>query len=74
MAMYEQLDKDIVIAKNVYHQNIIKMNKKTKNKKLDKIPTVDSVLKKNISTKNALLIGGAVLTFCGFEPFKRILI
>lgn len=65
-------------AVNVYHQNIIKMKKNTKNKKTGKTPTVDSVLKKNISTKNALLIGGAVLTlhymknyFINKFPFKK---
>jgi hypothetical protein len=54
------------------------MKKNTKNKKLGKTPTVDNTLKKNISTKNALLIGGAVLTlhymkhyFNNKFPFKK---
>lgn len=54
------------------------MKKDTKNKKSVKSPTVDNILKKNISTKNALLIGGGVLTlhymkhyFNNKFPFKK---
>lgn len=78
MAMYKQLDKDILIAKNVYHQNIIKMKKNTKNKKIGKAPTVDNILKKNVSTKKALLIGGGLLALHYMKhylynkfPFKK---